>query len=269
MRKYHGQLIHRSRDADGVIEIVDDGLTRTLHFGNEIRQSTMALSDPLHLMLAYTRAMMSCLLFQPDPKQVLILGLGGGSLAKFLLHYFPRCEIDVVERRVAVVKLAHGYFHLPESPRLCVHIDDARHFYKRTARHRYDMILLDAYDAEGMAAGSDEYDFLVACRERLSARGVLVVNLWARDRRHYKHMYRHLAACFDERPLRLPSEGGTNVITLSGRRALPRLSLKSLPAEVRPLEAHTGIELTKFAHALRKHNDRWWARLLRGHSGAP
>lgn len=262
MRKYHGRLIHRSLDADGPLEIVDDGLTRTLHFGNDVRQSTMALADPFHLMLVYTRAMMSCLLFQPAPRRVLIIGLGGGSLAKFFLRHFPRCEVEAVERRAAVVKLAHGYFQLPESPRLHVYAQDACDFLAQEVRERYDLILLDAYDAEGMAAGSAELDFIAACRARLAPHGLLVVNLWARDRRYYKYVFAHLEECFGEKPLRLPSEGGTNVITLSGRRPLARLNLKSLPVYVKPLETRTGIELTKFAHALCKHNHPWWARLL-------
>lgn len=262
MRKYHGTLIHRSRDADGPLEIVDDGLVRTLHFGNDVRQSTMAVADPVHLMLLYTQAMMSCLLFQPVPARALLLGLGGGSLAKFLLHHFPHCELDAVERRAAVVKLAHGYFQLPETPRLNVHIEEAGHFLGRDTRRRYDLVLLDAYDAEGMAEESADEEFLRACRDRLTPEGLLVINLWGRDRRHYRRVLAHLQRGFGERPLRLPSEGTTNIITLSGRRPLPRLRLKPLPAHVRPLEERTRLPLAKFARALRRHNAPWWARLL-------
>src|SRR3569833_4622148 len=97
MRKYHGKLVHRSRDADGPLEVVDDGLTRTLHFGNDTRQSTMALADPVHLMLVYTRAMMSCLLFQPAPRRVLLFGLGGGTLDKFNQQYIPSSKVEAEE----------------------------------------------------------------------------------------------------------------------------------------------------------------------------
>src|SRR3569832_1577305 len=213
MRKYHGKLVHRSRDADGPLEVVDDGLTRTQHIGNDTRHSTMALADPVNLMLVYTRAMMRCLLFQPAPRRVLLIGLGGGSLAKFLLHYFPRCEVEAVERRAAVVRLAHGYFQLPESPRLRVHVEDARDFLAQDTPHRYVHNLLDAYDAEGMAAGSAAQDFLAACRARLAPQGLLVVNQRTHERHQNKYVFTHLEACFGERPLRLPSEGGTNVIT--------------------------------------------------------
>ena len=99
MRKYHGTVIHRSQDSRGVIEVVDDGCTRSLHFGNAVRQSAMDLNRPEYLVLTYTRAMMSCLLFKPTPCKVLLIGLGGGSLAKFLLHHIPNCTIDAVELR--------------------------------------------------------------------------------------------------------------------------------------------------------------------------
>src|SRR3569832_2625873 len=168
MRKYHGKLVHRSRDADGPLEVVDDGLTRTLHFGNDTRQSTMALADPVHLMLVYPRAMMSCLLFPPAPRRVLLIGLGGGSLAKFLLHYFPRCEGESVVRRAAVVRLAHGYFQLPESPRLRVHVEDARDFLAQDTPHRYDLILLVVFVVVGLVVGCAVLVYLAACRARLA-----------------------------------------------------------------------------------------------------
>ena len=264
MRKYHGTLVHRSRDADGPIEVVDDGVIRTLHFGNDVRQSSMALHDPVRLMLLYTQAMMSCLLFQPDPKRVLLIGLGGGSLAKFLLHHFPRCKVDAVERRAAVVKLAHGYFQLPETPRLRATVDDACEHLKQRTRLRYDLVFLDAYDAKGIAADSIGPEFLAACRIRLAPQGVLVGNLWGGDRRYYKRALANLTACFDNRPLCLPSEGTTNVITLSAPTPLPPLHPKSLPAHVRPLEERTGLKLGRYARALRSGNTPWWTRLLHG-----
>src|SRR3569623_3741806 len=101
MRKYHVTLVHRSRDADGPIEVVDDGVIRTLHFGNDVRQSSMALHAPVHLMLLYAQAMMSCLLFQPGPRRVLLIGLGGGSLARVLRRRWRGCEVGAGGRGAA------------------------------------------------------------------------------------------------------------------------------------------------------------------------
>ena len=63
--------------------IVDDGCTRQLYFSGCFVQSSMRLDDPFDLDFAYTRKMMAFLLFVPDPGHVLMVGLGGGSLAKF------------------------------------------------------------------------------------------------------------------------------------------------------------------------------------------
>lgn len=84
MRIYgDGTLIHQAQTDDGVIEVVDNGDSRSLHFGTYPRQSSMRLSDPAHLALSYTQSMMGCLLLNPIPRRVLVIGLGGGSLVKF------------------------------------------------------------------------------------------------------------------------------------------------------------------------------------------
>ncbi len=262
MRKYHGNLIHRSRDGYGPIEIIDDGHTRSLHFGNGTRQSAAILHQPGQLLLVYTRVMMSCLLFQPAPRHALLIGLGGGSLAKFLLHHFPDCEVHAVERRAAVAKLAFAYFQLPDTPRLQVHIQDAGQFIQDTRRPPYDLILLDAYDEHGMAPGMEERDFLHACRAALSPQGILAANLWGRERARFKLTLSNLHACFGARPLQLPAEGTTNIITFSAGHALPKLGIKPLPAAMKTLEARCGLELGKFARRLQQHNGTWWERLF-------
>ena len=87
MHRYGGIVIHQSRDEHGTIEVVEDGAYRSLHFGSEPKQSSMELHNPIRLALTYTRAMTAALLFNDAPRSVLLIGLGGGSLAKFLLHH--------------------------------------------------------------------------------------------------------------------------------------------------------------------------------------
>lgn len=257
MRKYHGSIIHLSQDRFGIIEIVEDNLTRSLHFGNAVRQSAMDLSRPEHLVLTYTRAMMGGLLLQSSPRNVLLIGLGGGSLAKFLLRYFPKCTIDAVEHREQVVKLAHGYFLLPEDPRLRIHIDDGDAFVQRegsASSDRYDLILVDAFDSAGMADDMGQSPFLDACRTLLTPEGLLVTNLWGSDRPRYTNVRRRLRSCFDANPLLLPAEGTTNVIAMALRRPGSKKLLKTIDRRAKPLEVQTGLEFVKLAHALRRQN---------------
>ena len=121
-------LVFSCHDEEGVIEVVDDLDTRALYFGTSARQSAMSREEPHRLVLSYTRAMLSGLLFTRQPRSALVLGLGGGSLPRFLMHVFPTCRIDVVERRAKVVQVAHDYFHLARSPRLRTHVCDAEVF---------------------------------------------------------------------------------------------------------------------------------------------
>jgi spermidine synthase len=257
MHKYRGSIVHCSRDRFGIIEIVEDGLTRSLHFGSAVRQSAMDLYRPEYLVLAYTRAMMSGLIFQPTPRKALLIGLGGGTLAKFLFHHFPLCSIDAVEYREQVVKLAHGYFLLPVDPRLRIHIDDGNNFVQHAqidASNGYDLIMVDAYDSTGMADDMGQTPFLGACRTLLSANGLFAINLWRNDRPLYTHVRRRLRQCFNANPLLLPADGTTNVIAMASRRPSYKRLLKAAESRAKSLQVETGLELLSFVHALRKQN---------------
>ena len=255
MRKYHGTLIHRSQDSHGIIEVVDDGYTRSMHFGNAIRQSAMDLSRPEYLVLTYIRAMTSSLLFAPSPRRVLLIGLGGGSLAKFILHHFPQCSIDAVEHRELVVKLAHAYFFLPEEQRLRIHFADGAEFVHHqslSSPGSYDLILVDAYNDAGMDDNMAEQLFIQACHLLLSADGLLAINLWGRDQPRYSRAQRTLQRCFAAKPLFLPAEGTTNIIAMASRRANYKNTLKATEARAKLLEDRTGVELVRFSRTLRK-----------------
>jgi spermidine synthase len=65
----------------------------TLHFSVRGTQSQMDTRWPNALELEYTRMMMGFLLFKPAPARIAMLGLGGGSLAKFCRHHLPAADI--------------------------------------------------------------------------------------------------------------------------------------------------------------------------------
>ena len=79
MQRYGGTVIYESSDEMGPLEIIEDGFTRSLHFGSEPKQSSMDLNDPYRLTLLYSRAMVTSLLFHATPRRALLIGLGGGS----------------------------------------------------------------------------------------------------------------------------------------------------------------------------------------------
>ncbi len=254
MQRYGGELIYHGRDADGVLEVVDTYGVRALHFGTSPRQSALSLENPQRLELAYIRAMLSPLLFVGDPRRVLLIGLGGGSLARFLLEQFPDCRLDAVERRAGVAEIAHAYFGLPRVERLTIHITDACQQVEALSAHRpqdYDLILVDAYDHLGMDASVNAPDFLANCVRLLRPQGVLSMNLWGTHAVTLRQSTVLLKRYFPGRALRLAVPNRGNVIGLGLGEEVDPSNLRRLHPHARELEIRMGLEMPYFLRNLR------------------
>ena len=157
--------------------------SKALHFSICAIQSRMKLEDPDALDLEYTRTMMGFLLLQPDPRQIAMIGLGGGSLAKFCHRYLPAARIQVVEINPYVIAL-RDEFHVPaDGERFRVIHGDGAQF----VRHRAtlpDVLMVDAFDTDGLPPRLCSQRFYDDCHEMLQPGGVLVVNLHAGHRLH-------------------------------------------------------------------------------------
>lgn len=257
MRKHQGQLIHKCVDEIGEIEVVDDALCRSLHFGSAPKQSSMLLRDPLYLALTYTRAMAAALLFVPAPQRVLLIGLGGGSLAKFLLHYYPDCRVDVVEMRPQVVAVAHSHFKLPEEPRLTVHIGDGGSFVRNAEGEIYDLLLIDAFLGDGIARSVCGISFFEACRNLLTAEGLLSMNLWNGDFITAREMREDIRESFGGNALHLPVTGKENTVAIAAKGQPLKKRLRTLRDTAAAMEQRTGIEYGSLLKQLIRHN-RWY-----------
>ncbi len=176
--------------------IVDDGSTRRLYFSLRFIQSSMRVDDPIELDFAYTRKMMAFLLFVPDPSHVLMVGLGGGSLAKFCHHYLPRARLTVIELNPDVIAL-RGEFGIPEDARLRIVQADAAD-YLPTVEGDTEVLLLDGFDADGIAPMFLCRDFYEAARRRLLPGGLLVANFSGPPEGWYRH-FRLLDDAFEGR----------------------------------------------------------------------
>lgn len=254
---YLGQVVHREVDEYGPIDVVDenDGRLRSLHFGSSARQSTMFVNRPDELVLEYTRCMMTALLFlNAEPERVLMLGLGGGSLVKFLLRWCSGCAMDVAELRASVVEVAQRYFALPDTlPRLHVHVGDGSSFIQQTPSTPWDLVLLDLHTSEGMSPVVLAHDFLPACRRHTAAAGVLAANLWyGIDRIAERRVRRLLESCFAH-VLYLPVAGKHNCIALG----LPRQQLpewRELEARAEDWKTRADLPLPELLQDLARRN---------------
>ena len=227
------------------IEISEARGVRYLHFGSHWIQGAMRVARPWALELEYTRDMMLPLLLRPRspwPRQVLLIGLGAASLPKFLYRHRPKALLTVVEIDAAVVHAATQHFKLPADPRrLVVEIADG-HDYVAASRRRFDLIVVDGFDAKCNVGMLDTLPFYCGCRARLTDEGVLVANFLSR-RRGLAPGLKRMDGAFDDRTCALPACSSGNVIVVAAAGAPVDLSLADLKSGALSLKRDTGLNL--------------------------
>ncbi len=247
------KIIHRVEDAEGCVEVIDVYGMRLLHLGSPHGQSAMLLDNPDRVEFAYQRAMLAGLAFAREPRRALVLGLGGGVQAKFLLRNFPECRVDAVEFRPAVVEAARQYFGLPDDPRLAVHIGDARSFVLAQAQRRvpaYDLILVDIYDAQGMCGWVGEPDFLEASAGLVADHGIISLHAWASRGDAFWNCLEQLKLRFGWRALLLQIPDCSSVILLGLGQGMVLPSPAAAQQRALELEARLGIEFPRLLDGL-------------------
>lgn len=226
---------------------------RSLHIGSDTVQSAMRLARPNDLELSYTRSMMACLLFQAEPRNVLMVGLGGGSVAKYVYHRLPEAKVRVLELDPQVVAIARQCFLVPpDDARFQVITGDGAEYMARRDV-RADLIMVDGYDAESHAEALATREFYDHCRARLVVGGVLVVNLWGGDRQ-FNEVLKRIESVFPDGTLCLPARKPGNVIAFGFRDPPGPLEWADLERRAGELEACHGLEFPLFVEGLRTMN---------------
>jgi spermidine synthase len=183
---------------------------RSLEFMAGNVQSEMRVDRPTELVLAYTRAIMCFALFVPRPRHIVMVGLGGGSLAKFCYRHFPDTRISVLELRADVIALRAQFCVPPDDARFAViHTDAAG--WMAAQQDCADVIIIDGFDEAGLPPSLGSSKFYADCRRALHTGGVLVANIFSYDA-HYPHMLGRLNLVFDARLCWFDKVAGNNRI---------------------------------------------------------
>lgn len=156
--------------------VFSDGESLSLHFDIEHVQSRMSLHDPVQLMIRYSRTSMGFLLFNLQPERIAVIGLGGGSMPKFLYQHLPETQIDVVEANPFVIQLRQQFCIPDDEPRFRVHrADGIAYIQQQTAQ--LDVLIIDAFDHHGLPKGFATEAFFRSCLAALRPGGVAVINI--------------------------------------------------------------------------------------------
>lgn len=175
------QTLYHTDDEFGPITVTDDGQCRILSFAPGDEQSRCLKAAPHILQFEYTQAMLLVLLFC-QPRRVLVLGLGGGSLVTALHHFIPGIRITAVELRQSVIEVAQRYFQMPRGKRVEVVCQDADSFLCGELSHQQDIVFADLYHGTGVDEVQLKADFIARSASKLKADGWLVLNCWNEHR---------------------------------------------------------------------------------------
>jgi spermidine synthase len=224
---------------------------RTLHVGGEAIQSAMRLADPYALALDYTRCMMAFLLFHPEPREVLMIGLGGGSLAKFFYKKLRGTRIRVVELDRRIVHAARTQFSLPpDDDRLRVEVGDG---VEALSPECCDVLVIDAFEDElhvPELASAEFYDgAFLALREP----GALVVNFMNDDPK-FDQTVQRLERAFGGAVVLMPALYDPNILGFALKGGPGAIAWSALRERAQQLEARLDLPFTRYVSRLRAMN---------------
>jgi spermidine synthase len=227
-------LYEKASAYNNIIVTEDESGLRVLRFElNGARQTIAKPGDPTYLGFAYTRVAFVGLALIDEPRRIMIVGLGGGTMPMFLRHYYPNAIIDVVDIDPDVVHVAREYFGFREDEKLRAHVADGRQFVE-SVREPYDLVFLDAFGTRNVPPHLTTVEFMGAVRRAVRPGGVVVGNIWGRPvNALYDSMVRTYQEVFDD--LYILDVAGTSnriLLALTRKRALDRARLVQLARKV-------------------------------------
>jgi spermidine synthase len=190
-RSEFGSLVHEAKSDYSHIRVRKRNSIYTLLFvrdnGDEMGETQIDMRKPHSLKVPYTQTMFSNFLFEPEPKRVLIVGLGGGSMVHFLAHHCKDVQVDAVEIDAKVVEAADKFFQCRSNEQTKIHVADGMKFIADT-KDKYDVIYMDAFlkissatDGAGVPKSLKTEAFYKQALTKLTEKGVMVFNLNVHD----------------------------------------------------------------------------------------
>jgi spermidine synthase len=239
--------------ASEAIEVSESNGIRALHLGSVTVQSAMQIRDPNALELTYTRGMMCFLLFSNHIQQVLAIGLGGGSIPKYIHAHCPDITTTVIEISPKIIQVARSQFYVPDNDERLQIIEGDGLQYLAEHHQAADVLLIDAFDSNGIPPDFCSQDFFDQCTETLKSDGMLAINLWGSDRNFDVYLQR-IEQSFAGKVLILPTGKPGNIVVFGFNREPADLRISSLRDRAKALEKNHKIEFLQFVEKLAEHN---------------
>ncbi|MGE5470896.1 MAG: fused MFS/spermidine synthase [Bacteroidota bacterium] len=230
--------------------VIDDGKSRFLYFNVRLMQSEMSLKAPNDLAIRYTQKMMAFLLFQPRPKRIVLIGLGGGSLIKFCYYRLPGTQLTAIELDPEVIAFRDTFLLPPDDGRLQVLQADGAEYLEQVAKG-IDVLLVDAFDKTGFAPSLANREFFENAYAKLAGNGVLVINL-AGEKETYAGLIGEAMHVFDDQVIvvSVPDDGNHVLYAFKETYFEPRW--RWLHNYAKELRAKFGLDFPAFVQKMER-----------------
>ena len=237
------------RGNSDAVDVSETNGVRALHLGSPTIQSAMRIRDPNALELTYTRGMMCFLLFNQHIKDVLAIGLGGGSLAKYMHAYCPEIISTVVEINPNIIQVARNQFYVPANDARLQVIEGDGLQYLADHANGADVLLIDAFDSNGIPPDFCSHDFFDLCARSLKNAGIFAINLWGSDRNFDVYLQR-IEHSFQQKVLILRTGRPGNIVVFGFNALYKHFNIAQLQARAKLLESTHRIEFNQFLKQL-------------------
>jgi len=220
----HSNIVHEERSLYRNIIVDETHDLRCLKFNtksSQTSQSCMYKNNPDKLVFNYTKLTFASLLVTDNPKNVLIIGLGGGTLSNVIHALYPAAKIHNVEIDPAVLKVARNYFNFIENDAVTSSVQDGRIFIKRAAikKQKYDWIILDAFNGDYIPEHLLTKEFFEEVKSVLAEGGVIAANTFSSSKL-YEHESATYHAVFGDF-INVSRANRSNRIILAGVNSMP------------------------------------------------
>ena len=223
------------------VQVTQEGPIRMLVFGESrfrLAQTVLNLNDITLPVAEYTGMIMAPVLYKHDVKRVLIIGLGGGDIARRIEMCYPDAVLDVVEIDPAVVNIARDYFFWKPGRNVTAYTMDGRSFVNLrvvTNARPYDWVILDAFDNDSVPFHMTTVEFCLTLKRIMAPDGVLAINTRI-DHELYSYQARTVEEAFGHLDAYMAHRAG-NMILVAQNNAKGTMTLD------RALEARKHLHL--------------------------
>jgi spermidine synthase len=110
------------------------------------------------------------------PRDLLVIGNAGGTIARAYGRFYPGVWVDGVELDPSVTAAGKRFLGLDDNPRLHVYTADGRPFLERSLKS-YDLIVVDAYRQPYVPFYLATREFFSLARRHLRPGGIIAMNV--------------------------------------------------------------------------------------------